>query len=88
MISEYDLPNGYEVSQEYTQLGGKITEFSPYGRDPLLHHIQAKESRDRLFFSQYMSFENVAHAIANHQEAVFDQALLHDIDLTLHGSYV
>ncbi|XP_020914298.2 uncharacterized protein LOC110251890 [Exaiptasia diaphana] len=87
-VTQYDLPNGYELSQEYTQLGGQITEFSPYGSDPLLNDFQAKENRDRLFFSRYVSFENVAHAIANHQEDVFEQALLHYINLTLHGSYV
>lgn len=72
--------------QEYTNLGGQITQFSPFGSDVLENDIHAREQRDQEFFSRFQSFENIAHAIANNQEALFEQALLHYVDLTLYAN--
>lgn len=70
-ISSTEIPLGHQVVQEYSQLGGTITEFSPFGSDPLNNNREAAEERDRDFLAEFNSFNSIANAIANHNEAFF-----------------
>jgi hypothetical protein len=70
------------VVQEYTQLGGHITEESPFGIDPLHGDVTVKMQRDQEFCSRLFSFEAVANAINNHQEDFFEQAIEEFVNIT------
>ena len=77
------IPPACETMAEYRRMGGRITEESIFGVDPLNNDNARKLRCDEDFFSRFPSFEAVSSAIANHQEVVFQQALLGFIDITL-----
>lgn len=68
--------------EEYTALGGNITLFSPFGKDPLKGRPDLVTKREASFFERYTNFENFFYTVVNGDFSLFREGLLFFIDVT------
>ena len=76
------LPNTEEANRMYRASGGRLTDPSPFGSDPLEHLGDRKRLREQAFSERYPSFNDIFHHLVNGDSAPFKHALLFLIDVT------
>lgn len=76
------IPTTAEVIQLHQNQGGTLTEEHVYGRDPLEHHKQLQQLRERDFFDRYPNMEEVFQDVLHRNGSLFKEALKLFISLT------
>ena len=79
-ISPTLLPTADQAVLSYERSGGRLTDPSHFGNDPL--HGDRLDIRDRAFRQRFPSFASIFHALVNGDKVPFKQALLFFMDLT------
>ena len=85
MIARLDLRNLPCASQAvcmYHQEGGRISDESQFGEDPLLGDDAKASIRASAFGDRYPSFDAIFHDLVNSNPSLFKNALLFYIDIT------
>ena len=73
------LPLTDQAVQLYESSGGRLSDPTPFGSDPL--HGDRQEMRDRAFHQRYPLFDSIFHQLVNGDNLAFKQGLLFLIDL-------
>ena len=76
------LPTVMEAFNEYTTLGGILTEPHPFGKDPLENSPAFKQIRQDLFKERLPSLEPVFSSIVTGDNSKFKEGLSFYIALT------
>lgn len=76
------IPTTAEVIQLHQNQGGTLTEEHVYGRDPLEHHKQLQQLRERDFFDRYPNMEEVFQEVLHCNGSLFKHAVKLFISLT------
>ena len=72
-----------DLVKEFEDLGGHITEFTPFGEDPLRDHSDLISRRDHYFFKKIPRFEPIFYAAVNGDISKFREGLLYLIHITI-----
>ena len=83
MINHQLIKDPTTVLEEYRQLGGNITVFSPFGEDPLKNRPDLVAIREKSFFERYTGFEQFFYNVVNGDFSLFKEGLLFFIDVTI-----
>lgn len=76
------VPPTDEAVRQYNNAGGHLTQFSPFGEDPLKDHSNLAYQRVREFHQRYPSFDIFFSSLVNGDDSFFRQGLTHFITLT------
>jgi hypothetical protein len=76
------LPEPAAAVQQFQEMGGRLTAFSPFGHDPLQNNPALLAQRDRRFQEQYPDFNQFFHSTVNGNNSVFRDGLLFLIDIS------
>ncbi len=83
MLDQRYLPNPPEAVRLYEQeTGGRISEESGFGLDPIGTDANKCLIRKQAFFDRYPSFEDIFNNFINSNSVMFRSALLYYIDMT------
>ena len=83
MLDQRYLPNPPEAVRLYEQeTGGRISEESGFGLDPIGTDANKCSIKKQAFFDRYPSFEDIFNNLINSNSVVFRSALLYYIDIT------
>lgn len=82
------LPEVDKAVHEMESLGSHLTQFSAFGKDPLLGHQMLIDQRETMFNEKYPDFQHFFHHVVNQNFRPFQEALMFYIDTTrnLHSS--
>ena len=83
MIDNQLIKDPTTILEEYRQLGGNITVFSPFGEDPLKNRPDLLAIREKGFFERYTGFEQFFYSVVNGDLSLFKEGLLFFIDVTI-----
>lgn len=81
-VDEQLVPLPEDAVQQFEELGGTITHFSPFGKDPIAHNHVLFNERDTLFQDRYPTFDNLFHRLVNGDDKPFCDAIYYYIHLT------
>ena len=81
-LSSTVIPSVESATQQFEALGGNLTHFSPFGRDPLADRQELITERERQFHSSYPDFAPIFHKLSNGCRQLFEGGLLLFIQLT------
>lgn len=81
-LATSDVPPAEEAVQQFSSMGGQLTIFSPFGRDPLEDAPALVAQRDVQFSTSTPPFSTIFHAIANGNDGPFRSGLQTFINLT------
>lgn len=76
------VPSTEEAVQAYEQLGGHLTYFPAFGRDPLADSPLLSRRRLQNFQACFPSFETLFYNLVNGDSTPFENALLLFLQLT------
>ena len=71
-----------EVVEQFELHGGSITEFSPFGQDPLEGHEDLLQEREHNFTDHYTDLGPLFHTVVNGDYRLFHEGLLYLIDIS------
>ena len=71
-----------EALERYRQAGGRITDPTYFGTDPLMADNSKLEMREQAFRARFPSFEPVFHTLVNGNGSMFQEGLLFLCDVT------
>ena len=74
------LPPTDRAIQLYESNGGRLTDPTPFGTDPL--QGDRREMREQAFNRRYPSIDSIFHRLVNRDNLLLKQALLFLIDVT------
>ena len=77
-----NLPCSSQAVGMYQQDGGRITDETKFGEDPLQGDIAKASIRAQAFNEKYPSFDIIFHELVNSNPLLFKNALLFYIDVT------
>jgi len=81
-VSSQDIPSVDEATQQFEAMGGNLTHFSPFGKDPLADHPNLVAERERHYYSAYPDFATIFHEISNGRTQMFEGGLQLFLQLT------
>ena len=76
------LPSANEITQQYRNSGGQITDIRPVGVDPIADNSHKCSIRMSSFTEYYPSFDLIFHQGVNGNDSLFQDALKFFIDIT------
>ena len=77
------VPNTDDAVHMYQSLGGDLTLFSEFGRDPLVDRQDLLRLREERYFERWPSFEDIFQAVVNNNNVLFRDSLLFYIDVSM-----
>lgn len=75
----HDASSAVQLFESY---GGHLTQFSPFGEDPLANNTNFIHRRETTFMSRYPTFDQFFHSVVNSDHSLFRQGLLFLISLS------
>lgn len=81
-IDDHLLPDGQIAVQRFTECGGQLTCFSPFGHDPLHNDSNLTARRESLFQERYPNFQPFFSTVVNGDYGLFREGLLFFIELS------
>ena len=82
LIDQSLVPEPADAITRFSTHGGRITLFSPFGKDPLESHQELCEEREHKFLQRYPDFGPFFHTVVNGDFLLFHEGLLFFIDLS------
>ena len=79
----WQVPTTEQAVRTYESLGGRLTEYTPFGEDPLKNHPELQTVRLGEFQRRVPSFESIFNSTVNHRYQLFTHGLQEYIRLTL-----
>ncbi len=76
------VPSTEEAVRNYTTAGGRLTDLSLFGEDPLANDSECILQREVVFFRRYPSFDPIFHKIVNGDDTLFRDGLQFFIHIT------
>ena len=76
------VPTSEEIVTSYEQMGGQITHFPVFGRDPLSTNLQMIHERERRFNSNNVNWELMFGKIVNNDDTDFCAAIMTYLNIT------
>ena len=67
-VSPHLIPTSEEVVAHYEHLGGNVTHFPIFGKDPLLTRPQLQRERKRLFNYDNIKWEEIYGKLVNNDD--------------------
>ena len=77
------IPITDEAIRMYQSLGGNLTLFGEFGKDPLMERQDLSRLREERFFERWPRFEDIFHAVVNNNNTLFHDSLLFFIDVSM-----
>lgn len=76
------LPERDDAVQHFESFGGHLTQFSPFGHDPLEDRADLVDQRETEFYGRYPDFGPFFYTVVNSDYLLFCQGLMALIDIS------
>ena len=77
-----NLPTPVEAVSMYNRAGGRLSDETPFGEDPLQGNSDKCAIRQQAFTNNFPSFEPIFHGLVNSDPSLFTRALKFYVDIT------
>ena len=72
-----------DALQQFRERGSSITDFSPFGKDPLDGNLEMQQEREAQFYRQYPDFGLFFYNVVNGDYTLFREGLLFFLDINI-----
>ena len=81
-IDPHLIPSSDDAVRQYSAAGGRLTDFSVFGEDPLSNNTCLIQQREAEFHYRYPQFDPFFHKLVNGDDNEFCDGLLYFIQIT------
>ncbi len=76
------VPEPNDAVRRMEDFGSHLTEFSPFGSDPLLTNPHLQQERNEQFLIRHQNFNEFFSTVVNGDFTLFSEGLFYFIDIT------